>query len=65
MPFFRYELPKTLYEIIILQISPVYKMKSCVHQKQKNTLKRQNTFAMNLKTNHHAKNHFTISLYYT
>ncbi len=36
-------------------------MKSYVHQKQKIEVKRQDTFAMNLKNNNHAKNYFITS----
>ncbi len=39
-------------------------MKTYVRQKQTFEIKRQHRFVMNLKTNHHAKNHFITSSYY-
>lgn len=55
---------KTIHQIFKPKIPRVYQLKFDVHQKLKFHLKSYATFILNLKTNHHEKNHLTITCCY-
>ena len=55
---------KTIRQIFKPQILKVCNLKFDVYQKLKFHLKSYATFVLNLKTNHHEKNHLTITCCY-